>query len=210
MKRFVILGATLAACSSSASLTGEIGGEPVESPRDAAYDTVIGEFPLVGPVQVFTLMISDAPDVCTTFRDFEDNLEIGCEEQCEDWGRIANEQLGKDAYYTLELLAVVDPDRVEGGLRLGGGLLPAENEFKGELTTYDMSNLYDEEGCNIWCEARNPLIPTETTRLTAGELELLGYETSDSLEGSFGLTLGEDSLEGSFKADYCDGLPGLP
>jgi len=193
----------LTACS-PASISGEVGGEKVPAPADAAYDTYEFDIPFVGTVEIMALVISDAPDFCETWGQFADNVELDCAEQCEDWVRIAEDDLGKDAYYNMTLYSTFDPARPEGEYRMGGSL-PAENEFTGAYTTHDTSHLYDQDGCVEWCEAGNPVVPNEESNPSGGSLTVDSFDRdNEQVRGSFELDFGDDTVTGDFKARRCD------
>ena len=199
----MVLCVVLAACS-PASVSGEVGGEKVPAPADAAYDTYTFDVPFLGQVEVMSLVISDVPDFCETWDGFVDNVEPGCDEQCEDWVRLAEEDLGKDAYYNISIVAVYDPARMEGEYRLGG-TVPAENEFAGSYVTYDTSHLYDEAGCVEWCQAGNPVVDNDTSNPGGGTLTVDTFDSDkEEVRGSFELAFGDDTVTGDFKARRCE------
>ena len=206
MRPVLPLFLALAACS-TASVSGSVGGEPVSNPSSAVYDTYTVETPF-GDVGLMALAVTDIKDFCTVGDELLSNIELDCAEQCEDYVRIADESLGADGYYNLVFIANFDPDRVEGEFRLGGQI-PAENEFRTDLSRFDTSQLDDEEGCVEWCEAGNPVVPTTDSAATSGSFTVETYDADKEIvEGSFELAFGGDDLTGAFKAERCDAISG--
>lgn len=201
MRNLIVLTLALAACG-PASISGKIDGETVASPRSAAFDEVTIDLGPLGEYKALTIFVTDVGDACQVFDDFYSNIEWGCDEQCEDWSRIAQDELGKDEYWSMSLTLVADPDRVEGEFAFADGL--EENHFDGSLTRWDVSTLYDETTCVSTCQDGADVLGRRVADVTAGSVEVTAYESGEAFDGKFDVTLSDDDLKGSFRATRCD------
>ncbi|MFT7521023.1 MAG: hypothetical protein ACI9MC_003174 [Kiritimatiellia bacterium] len=202
MRRTLILGLALAACN-GANISGEVQGEPVRGARNAIFDQADVNIPLIGSQKWLLLIVTDLPDACRVYTELADNVEFTCEESCEDLGRIAQQDLGADDYWTLNLTIIADPARVDGTFTQAS--VPGSNQFSGTFTRWQTAHLYDEATCLQTCQDKGAL-PSDTTSVGGGTTLVDKYESNDTLNGSFDLVLDGDTIDGSFSAKPCPQL----
>ena len=189
-----------------ASVNGTVNGEPVSAARDAAYQSEEIGVPFLGDFQVFSIQVSDIPDICAVTEALEATATVDCYDQCSAWFDIDSRWLGGDRYFQLSFLAVTDPARVEGELELGG-LIPGENQFNGSVRTFDTSHIHDIGECVDWCEDGNPAVPSENNTFAAGSLTIDAFDPSaESTRGAFEVELADGGLDGRYNATRCDFL----
>jgi hypothetical protein len=203
MTRLALLATLLTGCG--ASISGEVDGQTVSGAREAIFDEISIDLGPLGDFRTFVVMVTDLKDSCRVYDDIIGNVTTSCADQCSEWGRIADEDLGANAYYNVSLRLTADPDRVPGDYGHVAGL-PGEDEFAADFTRYDVSALYDEAGCVETCEAGNPVIEQNPEDSSGGSLTIDDYVDGDQLKGSFELAFGAESLTGSFKAERCNAM----
>lgn len=204
MGRIAIL-AILSLTACGVSVSGEVDGEPVGGAREAVFDEVEINLGPLGDFKTMAVMITDVKDSCRVYDTINDQTSVGCEARCADLSAVANEDLGADDYFQILLVLTADPDRVEGDFSFVGGV-PGEDAFTGSFARFDVSALYDEQGCIDTCEAGNPIVESNPEDASGGALTVNGYESGEGIRGSFDLEFGAESVDGSFNAKRCDNI----
>lgn len=197
-----LLAAALLAGCGPASVSGMVDGDRIGGAVDAIYDTIEVDLGALGEVNVMLLIVSDIPDSCQVFEEFYEDLNLSCEELCDNYVDTAEQYLGRKDYWALNL-SLVSNGSFEDVYDYEEGSTLEDEEFQLAFYKYDAEPLYDDDSCEDACEDQDLLEPDQENG-NSGELEIVEQD-GDLVRGRFEVDMGGDEgLRGSFTATECD------
>ena len=181
-----------------ANIAGKVDGDKVAGATAAVYDDLEVDLGIVDWTAA-SVMVSSFPETCDVV-DLALELELDCEQRCEDLVDMAAEHSLGEREWTLTLTLVADNDLEE---TYDFDSAPEDDEFNSVFSWWDTAPLRDQDLCEEACEA-GELLDSSSDNAVGGEVVVHGLD-DQILTGQFDVDFpGNDSLKGSFRADHCD------